>query len=90
MKAIWEQLIDVAKSYTDFKSKYNISAFNEKTNFFGLFFYCFLETTKLMRLFSVNLPAMFIMQFFAWPIFRLTLLIFRPQKRDKQLAPRWP
>ena len=27
------------------------------------------------------------MRFFAWPIFRLTLLTFRPQKRDKQVAP---
>ena len=41
MKVIWEQLIEAAKSYTDYSSKYNISAFNEKTNFFGLFFYCF-------------------------------------------------
>ena len=29
----------------------------------------------------------FIMQFFAWPIFRLTHLTFRPQKRDKQVVP---
>ena len=27
------------------------------------------------------------MRFFSWPIFRLTLLTFRPQKRDKQVAP---
>ena len=27
------------------------------------------------------------MRFFAWPIFHLTLLTFRPQKRDKQVAP---
>ena len=41
MKVNREQLIEAAKTYTDFKSKYNISAFNEKTNFFGLSFYCF-------------------------------------------------
>ena len=27
-----------SKNYTDFKSKYNISGFNEKKNFFGLSF----------------------------------------------------
>ena len=32
MKVIREQLIEAAK-YTDFSSKYNISAFNEKTIF---------------------------------------------------------
>ena len=31
--------------------------------------------------------SVFFMRFFAWPIFRLTLLTFRPQKRDKQVAP---
>ena len=31
--------------------------------------------------------GLFFMRFFAWPIFRLTLLTFRPQKRDKQVAP---
>ena len=38
MKVIREQLIEAAKTYTDFKSKYNLSAFNEKTNFFDLYF----------------------------------------------------
>ena len=39
MKVIWEQLLEAAKFYTDFQSKYNISAFNEKTNFLGLSFF---------------------------------------------------
>ena len=50
-----------SKTYTDFKSKYNISAFNEKTNFLFVFFYCFFfdcRSTKQLRLFSGNLPAM--------------------------------
>ena len=50
MKVIREQLIEAAdfKTYTDFISKYNISAFNEKMIFFGLsFFYCFFETADL-------------------------------------------
>ena len=37
MKVIREQLIEAAKTYTDFYSKY-ISTFNEKTNFVGLSF----------------------------------------------------
>ena len=37
MKVIWEQLIEAAKTYTDFQSKYNISAFNKKDEFFGVF-----------------------------------------------------
>ena len=41
MKAIWDQLIEAAITYTDFKSKYNRSTFNEKTNFFGLSFLLF-------------------------------------------------
>ena len=41
MKVIWDQLIEAAITYTDFKSKYNRSAFNEKTNFFGLSFLLF-------------------------------------------------
>ena len=41
MKVNLEQLIEAAKTYTDFKSKYNISAFNEKTNFFDVFFTVF-------------------------------------------------
>ena len=47
MMVIREQLIEAAKTYTDFKSKYNISAFNEKTNFFGLSFLLFFETADL-------------------------------------------
>ena len=31
--------------------------------------------------------GLFLMRFFAWPIFRLMLLTFLPQKRDKQVAP---
>ena len=31
--------------------------------------------------------SVFFMRFLASPIFRLTLLTFRPQKRDKQVAP---
>ena len=38
MKVIWEQLMEAANSYTDFKSKYNMSAFNEKTKFFSVSF----------------------------------------------------
>ena len=34
MKVIRGQLIEAAKTYTDFKSKFNLSAFNEKTEFF--------------------------------------------------------
>ena len=41
MKVIWEQLMEAANSYTDFKLKYNISAFNEKTIFLVCLFYCF-------------------------------------------------
>ena len=41
MKLICEQLIEAASFYTDFKSKYNISAFNEKTFFIGLSFLLF-------------------------------------------------
>ena len=41
MKVIRKQLIEAATTYTDFKSKYNISAFNEKTNFLVCLFYCF-------------------------------------------------
>ena len=41
MKVIWEQLMKAANTYTDFKLKYNISAFNEKTNFLVCLFYCF-------------------------------------------------
>ena len=33
--------------------------------------------------------SVYFMRFFAWPIFRLTLLTFRPKKRDKQIAPSW-
>ena len=43
MKVIREQLIEAAKTYTYFESKYNISAFNEKTIFLSVFFYCFLR-----------------------------------------------
>ena len=51
-----------SKTYADFKSKYNIAAFNEKVNFFGLFFSVFLNcrSTKLLRLFSGKLPVMFL------------------------------
>ena len=61
MKVIWDQLIEAVITYTDFKSKYNISAFNEKTNFLVCLSYWFLEcrSTNLLRLFSGNLPAMF-------------------------------
>ena len=31
--------------------------------------------------------SVFFLRFFAWPIFRLTPLTFRTQKRDKQVAP---
>ena len=42
MKVIRKQLIEAAKTCTDYKSKYNISALNEKTNFFLVcLFYCF-------------------------------------------------
>ena len=41
MKVVREQLIEGAITYTDFKSKLNRSAFNEKTNFFGLSFLVF-------------------------------------------------
>ena len=41
MKVIWDQLIEAAKMYTDFLSNYTKSAFNEKTNFFGLSFLLF-------------------------------------------------
>ena len=41
MKVIWEQLKEAAKTYTDIKTKYKISAFNEKTNSFSLSFYFF-------------------------------------------------
>ena len=57
MKFIWDQLIEAAIT-----SKYNRSAFNEKTNFFGLSFLLFFwdcRSTNLLRLFSGNLPAMF-------------------------------
>ena len=61
MKVIWDQLIEPTKTHTDFKSKCNISAFNKKTNIFGLSFLLFWDcrSTKLVRLFSGNLPAMF-------------------------------
>ena len=39
--------MEAAKTYTDFQSKYNISAFKEKTNFFGLSFLLFFETADL-------------------------------------------
>ena len=32
-------------------------------------------------------PSVFFMQFLAWPIFRLTFLTFRTQKRDKHDSP---
>ena len=54
MKVIWEQLIEAASTYTDFKIKYNISAFKEKKNFFSLSFLLFFLdcwSTKLLRLF---------------------------------------
>ena len=41
MKVIWEQLIEAAKTYTDFKLKYYISAFNEKTIFLVCLFTVF-------------------------------------------------
>ena len=41
MKVIWDQLIEAAITYTDFKSKYNRSAFNEKTFFWSAFFTVF-------------------------------------------------
>ena len=41
MNVIWDQLIEAAITYTDFLSKYNRSAFNEKMNFFGLSFLLF-------------------------------------------------
>ena len=46
-----------------FLTKYNRSAFNEKTKFFGLSFLLFFldcRSTNLLRLFSGNLPAMFL------------------------------
>ena len=48
--------------YRFFKSKCNVWAFNEKTNFFGLsflLFFLYCRSTKLLRLFSGILPAMF-------------------------------
>ena len=60
MKVIREQLIEAAKTYTDFYSKFNISAFNEKTNFLSfLLFLGVRRSTKLLRLFSGIVPAMF-------------------------------
>ena len=41
MKVIWEQLMEAANTYTDFKLKYNISAFKEKKNLFSLSFLLF-------------------------------------------------
>ena len=49
-----ERPIKAAKTYTDFYSKYNISAFNEKTKFF----WC----CKLLRLFSGDLLAIDVAQ----------------------------
>ena len=43
MKFIWEQLTEAAKTCTDFKSKYNISAFNEKNFFWSVFPSAFLR-----------------------------------------------
>ena len=51
-----------SKNLTDFKSKYNLSFFNEKTNFFGLSFLLFflrLQIYEAIAAFSGNLPAMF-------------------------------
>ena len=66
MKVIRKQSIEAARIYTDFfLSKCNISAFNEKTNFWSVFFTVFFETadlTSLLRLFSGNLPAMLLKQ----------------------------
>ena len=42
--------------------------------------------TKFVAIILV-LSVFFLMPIFAWPIFCLTLLTFRPQKRDKQVAP---
>ena len=66
MKVICDELIEAAITYTDFKSKYNRSTFNEKTNFFGLSFLLFFldcRSTNQLRLFSGNLPAMFTFAF---------------------------
>ena len=62
MKVIREQLIEAPKTYSDFQSKYNRSALNE------IFLVCltvFLDcrATNLLRLFSGNLPAMFLQLF---------------------------
>ena len=48
MKVIWDQLIEAAKTFTDFQSKYNISsAFNEKTNFFGWSYFFFFSRLQI-------------------------------------------
>ena len=39
MKVILDLLIEAAITFTDFKSKYNRSAFNEKTKFFWSIFF---------------------------------------------------
>ena len=71
-------------SYTDFYSKYNRSALNEKTNFFGLSFLLF-----FLRLLIYESIAAFFWQSasYVYAIFRLTLLTLRSQKRDEQVAP---
>ena len=51
--------------------------------FWQMIFNC--SQTKFLAIILVL--SVFFMRFFAWPIFRLTLLTFRPQKRDKQVAP---
>ena len=51
--------------YTHFQSKYNTSAFIEKTSFLVCLLLFFLDcgSTKLLRLFAGNMPAMFLFQF---------------------------
>ena len=51
MKVIREQLIEAAKTYTDFNQNitYQNITFNEKTNFFGLSFLLFFFETADLR-----------------------------------------
>ena len=79
MKVIREQLIEAAITYTDFQSKYNRSALNEKTNFFGLSFLLFFldcRSTNQLRLFSGNLPAINSRTAIAGAIIGLLLVFF--------------
>ena len=78
MKVIREQLIEAAKTYTDFESKYNISAFNEDDFFWSVFFTLFLRLQIYEAIAAIFWQsAIYVLSWsISWPIFPLIWTVF--------------